>query len=181
MPTRPIAVAPAAVGDAFTQLPIARVQQAESEWCWAACGEMIGKYAGHSDLTQCKLANAYLQGTGFCVDACSQSSKCDAPCQLDRIARIYARFQIASTLMTGPVSPSTLAREIGSTRRPVMAMLTYHNGAGHVLLVTGYSGQGAAVYVMDTRPGYGEGWIDYNALVQAHGAGAWTASWVNIG
>jgi hypothetical protein len=60
-----------------------------------------------------------------------------------------------------------------------MAMLTYFNGAGHVVLITGYS-QMEMIYIIDTRPGYGEGWVDYSSLVHAQGYGAWTASWIGI-
>jgi hypothetical protein len=178
--TRPIAVQGIVPGAGDFILPISRVEQAQSEWCWAACGEMIAKHLYYK-VNQCMFANAYLKGKAFCVDACLSPGKCNYPCQVDKIAGVYAQFQIACTFVGQPASPSRLAQEIIDAKQPIMAKLTFDNGAGHVVLLTGYSqNESGKVYVIDTRADYGEGWLDYETLVQAHGYGAWTASWIGI-
>jgi hypothetical protein len=176
--TRPINGAPAGQHPGNNVLPVTRVDQAESEWCWAACGEMIATYLKRPGFTQCVFANGYLAGSGYCLDACRDPDKCNSPCRQQDISIEYAKAAIGSTLVVGAIDTQTLYNEIVA-RRPVLAMLQYQSGASHLVLLTGYS-KTASVYVIDTRPGYGEGWVEYAVLQQAHGYGAWAASWTGI-
>jgi hypothetical protein len=178
-PPRPIATVTAADGSTSRALPIARIDQAESEWCWAACGEMIAKSLGLAGISQCVLANSYLAGTAYCVDACKDSSKCDYACAEDAISTVYTKAGIRSNYVASAVDPTVLASEIAGRKRPVLAMLHFNSGSSHVVLLTGYSPSGG-VYVLDTRLGYGEGWVDYTVFRQAHGYGSWIRSWTGI-
>ncbi len=158
-------------------LRITRVDQAKSEWCWAACGAMIASYLGLPGITQCKIVNNYLAGSESCIDACSDADKCNYPCAEEDISAQYDRVGIGSIEVGRALELGEIATEIDATR-PVLAMITFSAGASHVLLLTGYSK--GNVYAIDTRPGYGEAWLDYTVFKQAHGAGWWTASWISI-
>lgn len=139
---------------------------------------MIARYVKLSRITQCVLANRYLAGSGYCIDACTDPVNCNSPCPQGDISVEYAKAGISSSPVAGAIDSHALWDEITS-RRPVLAMLQYDSGASHVVLLTG-SSQTGSVYVIDTRPGYGEGWVDYTVFKQAHGHGAWTASWTGI-
>jgi hypothetical protein len=176
--TRVISGSPAGQNGGNSVLPIKRIDQAQSEWCWAACGEMIATYLKRPSFTQCMFANGYLARTGYCVDACKDPGTCNSPCRQQDISIEYAKAGISSVLVPAAIDTQTLHDEVGA-RQPVLAMVQYQSGASHVVLLTGYS-RTASVFVIDTRPGHGEGWIDYAALRQALGHGAWTTSWTGI-
>jgi len=161
-------------------LPVTRVQQAVSNWCWAACGEMIGRYLGLEGTAQCTLANNYLEGTANCVDACKDQANCNYPCLYTDIETVYSKVGIACCLVQGPLDFSVLNDEIVNNKRPVLAMLTFGAGFNHFLLVAGCNSSGS-VYAMDSRPGYGDSWMTYATLRSAHGYGAWTLSWSKVG
>ena len=97
---------------------------------------------------------------------------------------VYKAFDILSTYMPRPADSNWIAQEIVGAQRPVMALLTFAAGGGHVLLITGWQPNGPhgpMVYAIDTRINYGEGWYDYSAILQAqNGQGAWVGSWVGI-
>jgi hypothetical protein len=139
---------------------------------------MIARYLKVPGITQCSLANGYLAGSGYCMDACKNSESCNFPCRQEDIVAEYAKAGISSNSVPFAIDLKALSMEI-TAGRPVLAMIDYNNNASHVVLLTGYSAD-ASVYVVDTRPGYGEGWVDYMVLRQAHGYGAWTASWTQI-
>jgi Papain-like cysteine protease AvrRpt2 len=179
--TTPTPIAPSGLGGAQSVLlPVTRVQQAVSNWCWAACGEMIGRFLGLPGIDQCTLANSYLAGTGNCADACKDSSNCNSPCLYTDIEALYSKVGIACCFVQGPLKFSAVNDEIVNNRQPVLAMLSFGLGFNHFLLVTGCSSSGS-VYGIDSRPGYGEGWMTYATLLSAHGYGAWTSSWTGVG
>jgi hypothetical protein len=175
MRTRSITVSTASADS--SPLSITRVDQTKSEWCWAACGAMIASYLRLPGVTQCKMVNNYLAGSESCVDACSGADNCNYPCAEEDISTQYGRVGIGSAEVGRALEPGEIVAEIGATR-PVLAMITFSAGSSHVLLLTGYSK--GNLYVIDTRPGYGEAWLDYTVFKQAHGAGWWTASWISI-
>jgi|CXWL01.1.fsa_nt_gi hypothetical protein len=164
-------------------LQIGRVEQSMSEWCFAACGEMISKYLA-LNTTQCLIANNYLKGFGSCNDACQNPSLCNAPCQIQKISNLYKKFGISSTYIDRPAEGKLIMQEVFNAQRPILALLTYMAGGSHVILITGWQPNGPhgpMVYAIDTRKNYGEGWYDYSAILQAQNAqGAWVGSWVGI-
>lgn len=178
MPVHISKIGSATAADAHS-LGIARVRQEKSQWCWAACGEMLARHVLKTHIAQCDFVNTYTGGKGLCQDACQGIGNCNVPCQTSKIAGIYATKGMLCRPMPVPASATEICEQIVDARRPIMAMLTFDNLASHVLLITGYraTGSGPALYAIDTRDGYGEGWVDYGALLNAHGHGRWVSSW----
>src|SRR2546428_274897 len=72
--TTPSAPAGACDPPARSSLAVPVHGQEESEWCWAACAEMVRDYFGR-DVRQCDLATAQLGGGVTCpCDSCTNSA-----------------------------------------------------------------------------------------------------------
>src|SRR5580692_616675 len=71
----PLITASAAHGQ--TVLPVPLVPQLQSDWCWAASGQMIFNYLGATRVTQCEEVNSALSRTDCCgTVACSSDADC---------------------------------------------------------------------------------------------------------
>lgn len=58
-------------------LPVPLDRQMQSEWCWAASGEMVFNYLGATRITQCDQVNAALGRTDCCgTVACTTDAEC---------------------------------------------------------------------------------------------------------
>ena len=66
-------------GDGNT-LRIARIEQAETYWCWAACGEMIARYFKIENLKQCEIVNRLLRRRNVSINACLLPAAADVGC-----------------------------------------------------------------------------------------------------
>src|SRR5687768_13939757 len=67
-----VTVAAPAASAAGTVLPIDRIEQERTFWCWAACAQMILAFQGRT-LSQCELANIALGRT----DCCGTGAACN--------------------------------------------------------------------------------------------------------
>jgi len=168
-------------------LAINSIEQTQSQWCWAACGAMVAEYLLKKKVDQCTVANIYIKkflAPSFSGDACLNPSNCNLPCQIDFLSGVYKLVNISSRLIPRPLSPNEIYRELYDYNRPIIAMIQYNNGAGHMLLLSGVHIQNTqddiGIYVIDSRPNYSDGWIPYSALKSAWGYGSWIYSWAEL-
>lgn len=158
-------------------LPVPQIAQEQTQWCWAACADMVVHYYGNTAARQCEFAN-WLFGQSNCC-ASPGSSACNRPCQINDVSRVFSRWGIRSNYSGGSVSFGTLRSEVDSSR-PVEVGYAWNGGGGHVALVTGWivvSG-GNALRVND--PAYGSGGVYYNKLLTAYDMGQWRWTWTGI-
>lgn len=163
-------------------LNVPMIKQTESNWCWAACADMVTDYYGNAGLAQCDFANL-LFGFNLCCSAPS-SALCNSGCQLNDVSKVLSHYGINSSLTQSNVSFSTLDFEILNSRPVEVAYYWLDSQGqivgGHVALViqTGVVNGQQAVRVND--PAYGSGGVLYSNLITAYGQGTWVATWTNI-
>lgn len=165
--------------------------QAMSNWCWAACSEMVFIYKGVTNKEQCEIAEWWwehksnpisCEPNGSNYSCCPTSSSCNNP--LDNAAQGEAIWDcygnIPSTALTYYLqyessNPST--RTVITTideNNPIGIMLDNYNleAYEHAVLISGYWYTDNIHYceVYDPMPGgWGVQWRLYSDLVAAQG------------
>ena len=160
-------------------LAIPRVEQTQTNWCWAACAEMVLHYFGKSALAQCDFATFLVNDPSCCT--APSSPMCDTRCEYDEVGLVYGHWGIQATLVRSAVTFDTLVQELKS-QQPVEVGIIWAGGGGHLVLVvqaTDSNGQ-ALVVVRDPRPDYSFNVLQYGELLTAHGYGVWDATWTGI-
>ena len=126
------------------------VAQQQSNWCWAACFEMIRNCLNLPPLSQSRMARAHFGDD--CDEAVADGGlRCTA---------------------TGPLPLSTIQSEIGN-RRPVALQIDQPGRDGHVVLVVGCVGDMLEVH--DPRADHQT--ITFAALQAGHDGGTWMRSY----
>jgi hypothetical protein len=172
--TKGIAIQPPAkraeAAFAAIMLDVPYVTQLESEWCWAACTQMVAAFLGNSNVQQCELAN-FLHGQADCCDN-PDSDRCNQPCPYEGIGQVYQHLRINCISQTWAVNIQVLVREF-TAQRPVEIGYLWYNGGGHVAILRGITDTGL-IAVND--PAFGTGFATYAYLANAYGAGQWAYS-----
>lgn len=170
--TAPASAAPTATGTSRT-LNITMQQQQKSNWCWAATGDTIAAYLGHS----------YTQNT-FCDAAFGYSSGSTCPnnqAALNNVQNAFSSFGIRpGRYVTGYLLYSTVQTEINADR-PIATRIQWSSGGGHMEVIYGYDTSDNWVYWGDPWPSdYRYNWADYGYYV-SNSSFSWTHSLYQIG
>src|SRR5258708_6980444 len=76
-------------------LPITCVLQGRTQWCWAACSEMVLRFNGRQ-IDKCTVASWLLSPRDCCP-----SGQCNEPCHVingvDDVAKIYHHYGLNAT------------------------------------------------------------------------------------
>ena len=143
------------------------VGQQESNWCWAACGQMVDEYLNPLPPTvQCQMANAAFGRTDCCVNP--SSSACNVGDGGSNAQYPYTYFQASPF----PLTWDQLRYQIWVVNKPVTFGWNYTNCCNHIMIVTGYSTDAQGnnwVYVNNPEPGPTVGdfeCMSYNEWVQ---------------
>ncbi len=146
------------------------VRQTQSQWCWAACTQMVASYLKVPDLKQCELANFLHNQTTCCVTG--SSTDCDQPCQFEGIGLVYDQVGIDSISERKIIYPQQLQQEL-TARRPIEVGWLWNGGGGHVVLIVGMNANGM-YQLLD--PMFGTRICNYQAILLALGMGWWAYS-----
>ena len=157
-----------------TNLNVPLIKQEQTEWCWAACADMVSDFYGNAAVCQCEFAN-WLFGLSDCCSVPS-SSLCNRPAEVTDVCGVYNAFGVQCASSSGTISLAALQYEIDQGR-PIEAGLAWTGGGGHAVLVYGYDDHGK-VHVHD--PMYGQVAIPYTDLVSAYGHGSWFWTFTNL-
>jgi ABC-type bacteriocin/lantibiotic exporter with double-glycine peptidase domain len=166
------------LGGENSVLQITHFKQEQTEWCWAACMNMVVTYDdATSALKQCTLANSAFGMTECCV--APSSSLCNLPLQIVRIKSEYEKYQYKSTHEERSLSFLEIKQEIYN-RRPIECGILWTGGGGHAVLITGYdSGDiGDWVYIHDPYDKTKK--VTFKEFQTGFGRGAWAHSWINL-
>lgn len=110
----PLIYAQAQLNASSTSLPVNRQVQRDRRWCYAACATMVLHYYGLTSITQFDIAVSVkqLKGCPDPRDDPDERSGVDA----EDIEKIYKRWGISSTRLSGLVSFETVKKEINEGR-----------------------------------------------------------------
>lgn len=143
-----------------TLLPVPLDGQLQSNWCWAASGQMVTTYFGHG-VSQCKQVD----------DQDSLSNCCDNPtpssCNLGGTTHID-NYGFTRVVVTTPILYKSLQCELSSDQRAMIWDLRWNGGGGHTQVLVGYeTTDGQWLWVNNPEP-VGQGTLDlitYDAYI----------------
>jgi hypothetical protein len=184
-------------------LKIAPVIQKQSQWCWAACVEMVlTHYQNHRE--QCAIVDEkrsinHSVNISLSPVCGNEDSFALEACNIQDVDDVWGRFHIHAALhdaphdapQSGQVDFPTIQGEIGQ-RRPVEVGIRWHEdlGGGHAVLIVGWTTVGGedAVLVNDPLPtsllGIGSkgqsGKLVLTELQLAFGHGTWSQTWTGL-
>jgi hypothetical protein len=136
-------------------LPVERLAQETSMWCWAASSQMVMSYLGHPQ-SQCQQANDRF-GRKDCP-----CNHCSLPVSNSACARggwpDFKRYGFSSkNTCDKPLSWEELRAQIsdgaGCKKTPVLFSWHWVGGGGHMMVATGYSTLKGVNYVTVLDPG----------------------------
>jgi hypothetical protein len=146
-------------------------RQEQSEWCWAACAQMVAGYLDNPNVQQCELAN-FLHKQTDCCDV-PDSEACNQPCPYQGIGQVYSHLRINCISDPFPENAQVILREL-LAGRPVEVGYLWLGGGGHVALIRGITDDGNYYAVHD--PAFGSGPVTPLYLYTAYGSGRWAYS-----
>lgn len=176
--TAPIQIpdVPTPLGGADLQIDL--IYQEQTQWCWAACMEMVFRKNGDLTTTRCKIANAAFDLQGCCSSP--SSSLCNKPCPITNIGTEWQRWGYNSMFNAVAIAFNALKFDLDSGR-PVEVGIKWGGGGGHAILITGWNEQNSVGYLTVNDPTYGKSQIEYQTLVSRYnGTGSWKWSWSGI-
>ncbi len=154
--------------------------QEQSQWCWAACSEVVLDYYKVSK-TQCEIAEwtrtvAYptFGSTNCCLDpskGCNQNNY-----NFNRtgsIQEILIHFGKIPNEGSGPSTLEEITSDIQKNRLFVI-LLNWSNGGGH--FVVGHGINGDNIYYMDPDSPEGFHIEKYSAMLDGTGRGIWSST-----
>ncbi|WP_172652936.1 papain-like cysteine protease family protein [Rhodococcus opacus] len=158
-------------------LSVPLIYQEQTNWCWAACTEMILRYHNETRYRQCDFASWLFGQSGCC--SYPSSSICNQGAYPNQITAVFQAWLIQSQYANYAVSYNSLDAEL-INGRPIEVAYHWSSGGGHVALVieTNYANGSYLVTVND--PWYGRIVTPYNSLLQAYGYGTWSLTWFGI-
>jgi hypothetical protein len=145
-----------------------RVEQDETEWCWAACLQIL---VGDRR-QQCEVAEMVLgRNPGEC---CARIEPCNFPLQPEDVVDALDAVGLRGFHHPNRFSPNRLSRAVGAG--PV-AIGLIGNASGHMLLAIRVS-RLDTVDILD--PWLEDGSVDYQYLLDGHPLGDWSHTWSDI-
>ncbi|MBL7774347.1 MAG: T9SS type A sorting domain-containing protein [Chitinophagaceae bacterium] len=163
------------------------VQQSMSNWCWAACTEMMYWAYRPGTIAQCTVVNKSKDreqawfGWWGCnnlnhssTSACSNASLFNSPQAMygcdGSLSDILNEYSIPNTSYGSSLSAATLASNLAA-RKLMIARWGWNGGGGHFVVVNRYK----SGYVYFNNPGNNSAntWT-YSTFSNANGSGTWT-------
>lgn len=160
---------------------VPHIKQEQSNWCWAACAEMIFRYYGVSPTRQCDFANELFDRTECCLDP--SGLNCNQPCEIENLSNLYSRKGINSKFLSETVPFSKLQSEINADRPVEVVFYQKRKKRGHLIILHGWriTGTEKFVHVNDPKDSDGASRIvTYSELLHAYKEGKWTDTWIEI-
>jgi len=173
-------------------LQISPVLQKESQWCWAACVEMVTAFLSNPQ-QQCQAVTNLLTAGNPCSN--SHDFR-EIGCSILKMAEVWKSVGVNSKLIRATDDEDLPALEFDKLKteinanRPIEVGISWHGGrGGHAMIVKGYGKIGGldSVWINDplgatskfgSNVKGGEGQILFKDLMEAHGYGAWVCSWM---
>lgn len=139
-------------------------RQEQDYWCWAATTSSVSRYFNSgSPWDQCEVASASLG-----AECCAAPLPCDRPYTLDDPLGLVGNLQL---LVASSDVRENVELEINAGR-PVCCHITWTDGSGHFVAVSGYDWNTDDVIIED--PLYGPQTVPFHTFVSSYrGTGSW--------
>jgi hypothetical protein len=165
-------------------LPVPRIRQEQTNWCWAAAADMVADRYGMPEVRQCRLAQDLFN---LIPDCCRPENAvnletCNKGCDVEDVAPVYLSLGIGAQFTDGLVTFVDLVSEINDCR-PVQVAFQWSGGpGGHVALVIGYGHDqdGYFFVVNDPLDQFQMALVRFDSLISAYGQGEWFWTWTDI-
>jgi hypothetical protein len=144
--------------------------QEQTNWCWAACCEMVFLFNNIAGVRQCNMAS-YQFAANCC--AAPSSSVCNQGNWPDGV---YAHWGFFCSRSNISFPLSSVQGEINGDR-PVEPVYFWNGGGSHVAIIRGFYANGD-LEIND--PWYGTGRHTYNNVLTAYGLGHWGMTYYNL-
>jgi hypothetical protein len=157
-------------------LPVPYYTQQQTNWCWAACTEMVITYFNTDAQQQCQIVSAVLNRKDCCNNPLP--GPCNVGLAANAICGVYTRFHLGNCNNTGAQVPFGNLKTAINAKRVVEVWWLWTGGhSAHVVLAVGYDDDNSQVRIFD--PWYGPAWMTYATVQSAGGrGGSWTNSWI---
>lgn len=158
-------------------------RQEKSNWCWAACYQMVLSNRGIAMPGQCALAGEVFRLQGCCF----QPNRWDGPCNITipvmGFSPAFLRRGIQSRFYPSAISFQALVGELQQDRMVLIGIKSRDNSWGHAMLIVGWdtNSEGDFLIVYDPNPARGIVADWYEDVRTAYGYGSWYATWIGIG
>lgn len=138
-------------------LDVTEIDQNKTKWCWAACGEMIGKYYSSSNRDQYDIVKKVTGSTdneyGTMADVCSA-------------VKYASDDTVTFKSQTSALSFTNCQREIDDSDPFVVWLQGKKNTVSHVIVAAGYkTGSTNYLYILDPSPDVDEQYFSYTELI----------------
>lgn len=140
---------------AARSLAVIRVRQAKSQWCWAACCEMVGGWRVSTSRDQWAVVNLIWGGTYP-----------DLPGSVDNIVsgvQFVSGYTKSAKSVNEMLSYSSIQSNINASK-PMVGLLRWNNGGGHAIVFAGYNDDNNKVRCIDPLENTATQYYTYNAL-----------------
>lgn len=140
----------------YKRLTVTKYSQEKSNWCWAACAKMLGKYYTGNAISQSNIV-AYTQG----------SSSGNSVATGTEIKKAITYATSSTVTFSGVQSYATMENKIYVGEKPFAITIKKENGYGHLNVVNGINGLVASeqINLIDPVANNGTKWYEYEALV----------------
>lgn len=130
---------------------VARYTQERSQWCWAACAQMIGKAVTYSAKSQ----------SSICTKIFGTVKNTGATAAQTKTALAYTTGKTCKN--TGLISNASVQTEINQDQ-PFIAGILWNSGGGHMVTVYGYSDSKVAIIDPESSATKGSRYYEYSKL-----------------
>ena len=161
------------------ELNIARVEQDTTNWCWAACAQMVILYARNNRLTQTQIVAVMYDVSLSQVSV--DNPDCNTPATVDEIEIVFQEYAISYEFLERALTYEELINELNT--RPVEIGIRWERGGMHAVVAYGYNTNGKSVREVlirdpssDTAPTIT---VDYDDLINGHYRGRARGRWVD--
>lgn len=173
-------------------LGVRRQRQQQTNWCWAACVDMVLDFYGEPSLKQCEVVGKKIK-----EDCCDnpQNSDYNISCEPEDMRAAWKQVGIkshphlgAATGDSGWIRSDELRAELDEGR-PVELGLRWKGGGGHAIIVQGWKATSKGLFFLVNDPWdwtnlglivNGKGRVHYDELRRAYGMGKWKWTWTKL-